>query len=208
MNKEKFKHENLQHGFYKGVGKYDIPQLIGSSRNTAPELVGFNYAKTTKNKHTKGVHFFLDDYQFVRLWNRPLEYIELLKQFDFVLSPDFSLYNDFPVAIQIYNHYRKHWLSALWEENGIEVIPTISWSDEKSFDWCFDGEPKESTVAVSAIGTQKDGEAKEAFLLGFNEMKHRLNPKTIVFYGNIPKECAGENVISVSSFQDELRNRI
>lgn len=208
MYLEKEKYENLQHGFFDGVGKYDVPQLTGSLRNTVPELIGFNSAKKAKDKRSKGVHFFLDDYQFTRLWNRPLDYLPLIKQFDVVLSPDFSLYSDFPLAMQIYNHYRKHWLAAFWEHNGIEVIPTIGWSDKRSFDWCFDGEPKESTVAVSAIGTQKDGKAKEAFLLGFNEMKRRLYPKTIVFYGNIPKECVGENVISVSSFQDELRNRI
>ena len=208
MYLEKERYENLQHGIFEGVGKYDIPQLIGSSRNTVPELIGFNYAKTAKDKQAKGVHFFLDDYQFTRLWNRPLFYLDLLKEFNVVLSPDFSLYSDFPLAMQIYNHYRKHWLAALWEHNGIEVIPTICWSDKRSFDWCFDGEPKESTVAVSAIGTQKSREAKEAFLLGFNEMKSRLNPKSIVFYGNIPSECAGDNVIPVRSFQDELRKRV
>ena len=148
-NKQRF--ENLQHGFYVGAGKYNIPQLIGSKRMTFPELIGFNYAKSAKVRSEKGLHFFLDDYQFLRLWNNPTAYLELIKQFQCVLTPDFSLYADFPVAMQIYNHYRKHWLGSYWEENGIEVIPTICWSDEKSFDWCFDGEhykSKNPDVAV------------------------------------------------------------
>lgn len=81
-----------------------------------------------------GIHFFLDDYQFMRLWNNPERYIDLLKKFNCVLSPDFSLYADYPTALQIYNHYRKHWLAACWQMYGIEVIPTICWSNEKSFE--------------------------------------------------------------------------
>lgn len=78
-----------------------------------------------------GVHFFLDDYQFQRLWNTPDRYIESLQKFSCVLSPDFSLYTDYPTALQIYNHYRKHWIGAYLQLYGIEVIPTICWSDEK-----------------------------------------------------------------------------
>ena len=47
-----------------------------------------------------------------------------------------------PFAMQIYNQYRKHWLAAYWQLNGITVYPTISWSDENSYEWCFDGEPR------------------------------------------------------------------
>ena len=166
--------------------------------------MGFNYAKSVKGKSNKGVHFFLDDYQFVRLWNRPADYLSILKQFDFVLTPDFSLYNDFPVAMQIYNHYRKHWLGAFWEDNGIEVIPTICWSDDKSFNWCFDGEPVGGTVAVSSIGTQNSEQAKQAFMRGYNEMINRLTPDTIIFYGNVPDECRG-NIIRIRPFSDKFK---
>lgn len=150
-----------------------------------------------------GIHFFLDDYQFMRLWNNPERYVDLLKKFNCVLSPDFSLYADYPTALQIYNHYRKHWLAAYWQMYGIEVIPTICWSDEKSFEWCFDGEPKHSTVAVSSIGTQNNKTAKELFLKGYNEMMKHLQPEAIIFYGKAPDECAG-NIINIKSFQEKF----
>lgn len=207
MYSKKQIYQNLQNGVFLGAGKYDIPQLTGSDRTGIPEIVGFNYAKTLKDKSDKGVHFFLDDYQFARLWNNPAAYMQLLKQFDVVFTPDFSLYSDFPVAMQIYNHYRKHWLGAYWESNGIEVIPTICWSDERSFDWCFDGEPVGGTVAVSSVGTQNNKEAKAAFILGYNAMLDRLKPKTIIFYGNVPEECEG-NIIRIASFQDNLKKRV
>lgn len=53
-----------------------------------------------------GIHFFTQDYQFQRVWMKPDTYMPLLKKAACVLSPDFSLYTDMPVAMQIYNHYR------------------------------------------------------------------------------------------------------
>ena len=96
--------------------------------------------------------------------------------------------------MQIYNHYRKHW--AFWEENGVEVIPTVCWSDEKSFEWCFDGEPVGGTVAVSSVGMQNSKTAKAAFLTGYEAMCDRLRSEAILFYGNVPEECKG-NIMRV-----------
>lgn len=38
------------------------------------EWIGFNYAASTARRAGKGVHFFLDDYQFERVWNNPDRY--------------------------------------------------------------------------------------------------------------------------------------
>lgn len=204
MYESKSRYENLQYSQFEGAGKYNIPQIKGSNRTDIAELIGFNYAKTAKSTSGKGLHFFLDDYQFQRLWNNPPQYVSPLKRFDFVLSPDFSLYTDFPAAMQIYNHYRKHWLAAYWESFGIEVIPTIGWSAEDSFEWCFDGEPTGGTVAVSSVGTQNSSHAKKLFLDGYNEMINRLSPETIIFYGSVPEECRG-NIIKIKPFQEKFK---
>lgn len=143
----------------------------------------------------------------MRLWSDPDTYIELLRKFKCVCTPDFSTYADFPKAIQIYNHYRKHWLGAYWQMFGIDVIPTISWSDESSFEWCFDGEPIGGTVAVSSVGTQMNENSRRLFMAGYNEMMKRLNPSAIVFYGSVPEGCTG-NIINITSFQEDLKKRI
>lgn len=88
--------------------------------------------------------------------------------------------------------------------HGIKVIPTISWSDESSFEWCFDGEPVGGTVAISSVGTQNNKTAKELFLNGYNEMMKRLEPETVIFYGTIPQECYG-NIVRVKAFQEKFR---
>ena len=51
---------------------------------------------------------------------------------------------------------------------GMTVYPTISWSDKKSYDWCFDGEPVGGIVAVSSVGTQNNKEANRTLLKSSN----------------------------------------
>lgn len=203
MIPEKQRYENLEKFTPDVVGRYDIP-VIKADKVYFSGFIGFNYAATAKDRAEKAVHFFLDDYQFFRVWNRPRDYINTLSQFACVLSPDFSLYTDFPVAMQIYNHYRKHWLGAYWQSFGIKVIPTICWSDERSFEWCFDGEPAGGVVAVSSVGTQNSRAAKAAFLRGYEAMCERLCPSKIIFYSSVPDECRG-NIIHIKSFQDKFR---
>lgn len=194
-------YENIQRMKFDGVGEYGIPEIELTQFDCA-DFIGFNYAKGAREPENKAVHFFLDDYQFNRVWNDPDRYIDLFRRFRYVLTPDFSLYTDFPKALQIYNHYRKHWLGAYWQLNGINVIPTVCWSDKESFEWCFDGEPAHSVVAVSSVGTQRSKGTKQKFLDGYFEMVDRLQPTQIIFYGNVPEECKG-NIVRVKQFTDK-----
>jgi hypothetical protein len=201
MYKSQRNYENAQRAIYNGTGEYQIPE-IEPVQYEGCDWIGFNYASTAKDREKKGVHFFLDDYQFIRLWTDPDRYIGMLQQFSYVMSPDFSMYTDFPKALQIYNHYRKHWLAAYWQEHGIRVIPTICWSDKDSFEWCFDGEPTHSVVAISSVGTQNSKERKRKFLDGYFEMVDRLQPTQIIFYGSVPEECKG-NIVRVKALSEK-----
>lgn len=192
--------ENQEKAIFDGVGMYDIP-MIEPEEYHHVEWIGFNSARTTQKRTGKGVHFFLDDYQFTRIWKYPNQYVEMLKQFDFVMSPDFSTYTDFPNVLNIYNHFRKHWIGAYLQSQGVHVIPTISWSTPDSFDWCFDGEPHESTVAVSSVGC---ADVLDDFIAGYYKMVERLNPSTIIFYGKVPEQCKG-NIVHVKAFTDKWK---
>lgn len=198
--------ENTDEIIFPGVGEYDIPE-IEPERFEPCEFISFNYAKTAKDRKSKGVHFFIDDYQFERVWRSWKRYGEMLSEFSAVMTPDFSTYTDYPKAMQIYNHYKKHFIGAYLQMLGVKVYPTISWSDKDSFSWCFDGEPVGGAVAVSSVGTQRDKQAKTLFLDGYNAMIDRLKPETIIFYGDIPKECMG-NIVRIKPFQDKFKEAL
>ena len=163
------------------VGKYNIPVLKGSEVIPAG-LQGFNYMMS-KPDYSKGVHFYLDDYQFERMRVRPTQYIKKLLDFPCVLSPDFSLYLDMPIAMQIWNVYRSRFLGQMMESAGIEVIPTVSWSTSESYAFCFDGLPKNSVLSISTIGVKRNKEALKLFQQGISEMIKQLMPQCILCYG-------------------------
>lgn len=195
--------ENFNKYCFDGIGEYDIPEIEPCNIYPAGEFIPFNYALTAKDREGKIVHCFVDDYQFVRVWNTPGRYVPKLAEFAAVCAPDFSTYIDMPRAMQIYNHYRKHWVAAYWQMHDMVVYPTISWSDEDSYSWCFDGEPHGGVVAVSSVGTQNNSESKRLFLRGWDEMLKRLDPSWIIFYGQVPIECDW-NIIRVRPHYDDI----
>lgn len=162
-------------GMPKIKGCLDVPEKlipfnIAMSRHEGEDLDAF-------------VHFFIDDYQFERLWNAPQKYLSLLKKFKGVLSPDFSLYMDMPYPMQMFNEYRKRALQNYWERNGINVIPTLAWSDRNSYDFCFSGIPINQTVAMSTVGIKRNEKRKEIFIAGVKNALLRTCPKRIILYG-------------------------
>lgn len=156
--------------------------IIKNDNYIPKDLIGFNYAKTSEEKNV-GLHFFIDDYQFERLWNAPEKYIDVLMDYDCILSPDFSLYMDMPMPTKIWNVYRSRQIGAYYQSQGIKVIPTISWAESDTYEFCFQGIPKGSVVAVSTIGVKQDQEALQIWEDGMREMISRIEPSTILVYG-------------------------
>lgn len=174
---------NCEKEVFPGTGTYEFPTLSPVDADLGMELIGFNYVLNEKNPERKIVHFYLDDYQFERVWSLPERYIPVLARFGAVLTPDFSMYTDFPVAVQMFNHYRKQWCGAFWQRHGLKVIPTIGWSDERSYDWCFDGIPHNAPVSISTIGGHKDPEVRKLWLKGYYKALEVLQPSEILLVG-------------------------
>lgn len=162
-------------------GKYQMP-IIEKDNVIPKELIGFNYAKTYDNKNV-GIHFYLDDYQFERIWNNPQEYVELLGDYKCILSPDFSLYMDMPYSMKIWNVYRSRLIGQYYQRCGIKVIPTIQWAEKETFEFCFDGIQEGSIVSVSTIGVKRSQEATQVWKDGMDAMIERIKPSTILVYG-------------------------
>lgn len=162
-------------------GFYQMP-VIEPVLYTPKDLIGFNYALTATDK-SSGVHFYVDDYQFERVWNQPQIYIDKLSEFDCILTPDFSLYTEMPMAMKIWNTYRSRLIGQMAQRMGLTVIPTVSWCEEATFDFCFDGLPKKATLSISTIGIKEDAYNFGLWKDGVDEMLKRLKPKTLLVYG-------------------------
>lgn len=196
---------NLAKGQFPGEGKYDIPILDPVTElRPIDEWIGFNYVLSDNAPERKAVHFFVDDYQFERLWNNPEKYLEKLKRYAAVATPDFSPYGDMPNVLQIYNHYRKHWVGKWLQENGVTVIPTIRKStDPRSDEWYLDGEPHNGIVLISSMWTGND-EIKDIFNLEYHRMRERLRPSKVLIYGKPLEDFDyGKHVEFIKSFTEK-----
>lgn len=203
--------ENFEHGFNpEYCGLFDIP-MMDATHTTGNQFLRFCDYPECVAPENYIAHFYYDDFKFIKAWRQPDAYVEPLKRFKAVVAPDFSLYTDFPVALQILSCYRRQWIGAYWQSLGIDVIPDIVWGEEESYWFCFDGIPKNSTVAVSSVGVKRDrlwnGEADDLFRKGYNEMMNRLEPETVLFYGDMIEGLDG-NIIRIPSFYAQRRQML
>jgi hypothetical protein len=175
---------------------FGIPDVLPEKTITIEKIKPFNFLLSSKIQDF-GIHFFIHDYQFERLWLNPQRYINKLKRCDFVCSPDFSLYTDMPYSLQIYNTYRSRCLQRFWQEKGIKTITTISWSDYKSFDFCFLGVPLNQPVIISSMSANN-----YFFIIGLNEMIKKIQPSQIYCYG---KEFKNDhNIIFIKPYFEDI----
>ncbi len=159
-------------------------------------------------KENSLVSTFVDDYYLERFWNDPLKYVDRMKAVAGVMTPDFSLYLDLPRPLLQYNVYRNRFVGSVWQRHGVNVIPTISWTDESSFDFCFEGVTHGSIVAVSNTGCKTE-EQKAFFDAGFEEMKARINPKQILFqcHKRLRPLYLADNVVFLDSYFEKRRKQ-
>ena len=153
------------------------------------KFLSFVDAKKDDNENKdKTIHFFTYDWKFEKVYQNADEELEKLKQYYAVLSPDFSIFTNMPLALQIESIFKNRWCGAYWQSKGLKVIPTVSWGDERSFHFCFDGIEEGSIVAVSTYYREN---CEEEFMLGYNEMLKRIKPSMVLCYDEPFKEMQG-----------------
>lgn len=182
---------------FKGEGKYEIPLVKKQTLDLSHDVMLISYSDIKKNDNEnnrqKGVHFFVDDYRFEGIYDHPEKSLERLAQYKFLCTPDFSLYYEMQLWRQIESTGKNRWIGAYWQSKGFIVYPTISWSGSRSFDYCFDGVEKGSTVAIGMVGAKRDN--KRNFLLGYNEMLKRIEPEHIICFGQPFEEMKGDLIV-------------
>ena len=170
---------------YPAHNEWGIPHLAQAPLSCIPDWLApyRTRIRSDQDPSDGGVHFFMDDYRFESVWRRPKQTVSAIQKWEVALTPDFSLYYDCPLIMQLWNTYRSRWVGCWWAEHGVQVIPTVSWGLSESYAFCFLGLPERSVLAVSTVGTRNDPSAKIPFLAGFKEMLQGLKPTAVLCYG-------------------------
>ncbi len=184
----------LRNGF-ETAGRFGFPiirkqplslegiELIACSDTSAHDTMNLN----------KGVHFMVDDYRFESTYNHPKRTLERYKKYRFLLTPDFSLYAEMDPWRQIQSIGKSRWVGAFWQSQGCTVIPTVSWAQPSSFQFCFEGIEKHCVVAVGMIGCKHE---RLGFMRGYNAMIEAIEPEAVICFGAPFPEMQG-NIIEV-----------
>ena len=201
--------ENQERQQFPADNYWGIPTIY-PTQTTGTQMLRFMDWNEIDDPENYIACFYYDDFKFMQAWRNPDRYVEKLRKFKAVTSPDFSLYTDFPRSLQLLSCYRRQWVGAYWQMLGLDVIPDVVWGDEESFEYCFLGLPIGGTVAVSTVGVKADPEwsgEDGLFLKGYREMVKRLEPTTVLFYGDMIDGCEG-NIIRCPSYYEQKRNML
>ena len=88
----------------------------------------------------------------------------------------------------IWNLYRNRLLVQMMQDYGLTVIPNIMWGNEETFEFCFDGLPKNSVLAVETNGNNRAKEDIELFGKAMTWAIEQLEPTHLLLYGSTPKQ--------------------
>lgn len=178
---------------------FGLPCLKGYIPSAVSKPLPFHEARAMwrKGKPLRGyfVHFYIEDEKFECVRNIPEKYLEMLKSADFIISPDFSTYRNYPFAVLLKNAFDNILLGAYYERMGVKVVANTIWSTPLFYDILFSGQPIKGAICVSSNSLNlRDKKGIKHWLHGYKEAIKRLNPVLVIRLGKIiPGE---ENIYS------------
>lgn len=135
------------------------------------------------------VHFYVDDQKFdgvfSGIWQRPKRAMKILEHFDGIVTPDYSICQDFPKPIKLFNVYRMrafgHWAAL----RNLQVVNNVRWGGAETWEYCNAGVPEGSPIFIGAVASGlKKGSNRPLFDVGFVESVNCLRPSVVYFYGS------------------------
>lgn len=190
--------------------KYDIPYIKKSNidisnLNNGKWLINIESASINdKNAKNKVVHFFKFDNVLERYYNQPYKTLEKVSGYYAVCTFDFSMHPKMKMAQIINATFKNRW-SGMWlQYNGfLNVIPTVGWVDEDTYDICFSGIEDGTVLIISTLGVCNE-ECKPLFIKGYKEMRRRFPNSKIICLGN--KIDGMDNDICYVSYKNSFGN--
>ena len=193
------------------TGKYEFPVLSPQQIIPSSMPLPVNYMMSDSSISSHWYHCFVSDKMFERFWHGFWKYGSYFHAASGFISTDYSIYRDMPEEIQIRNCYRNRVMAYAMQKLNPNIIPTAGFGGENTWDWCFDGLPRHSSIAITTNGTLSDPEARRLFIGGIDALVHVLDPYALIVCGNYPNwlNCKYPNVkiVPILNFSQMRRLR-
>lgn len=185
----------------------DIPLCPTTATKIPEKLIGYDEAKRIHKKMMRAgkkdyhinafIHFYIDDSKFdgkkSSFWLYPERVLEIITHFDGMITPDPSTYADFPDPLKRFNYYRMNAFGFWIASKGYSVISNVRWNTPDTWDYCFDGNPKNSMLCIGTVASSLKYKANyDMFAAGLFKMVNVLSPHTILIYGSSNYPCFEE----------------
>ncbi len=194
---EGFRVSLIETAFFDGM--FEIPHIDAPKEIIIPSgMVPFSIRERSKDK-SDFVCFYEYDIKFRDILTHTENYVEELREYPGIISPDCSLYIDAPLCVQIADIYLNRAVGYFLSQQGIYVIPNIRWGDERTYTTelfsekvAFQGVDKHSIVSIGTYGQIRTAESKRYFREGLQEMLKELEPEVVLVYGSMPNAIFGD----------------
>ena len=153
--------------------------------NYIKSLYFVRYRNRLEGSKDSVLHFYTQDYRFNSIWTFPSRYVSMFKSFYSIISPDFSIYENFPYPVQLYNLYRIRMIDCYYINRGVKVIPNISFSS-KLLD-CFLFGIDVNTVSVRGTSINSDSYVLRLYSIAL-ELMYNKGINNIIVYGRLPED--------------------
>lgn len=190
------------------VGKYRMPQLQ-PTQSIPHDVIGYNERKGIKNPEEHWVDFFIDDVLFESFWNHPEMSFSNLRKYEGIITTDYSMLPELLPGQNIWNCTRNRVMAYYLQSKDFDVIPVASWCTQDDFEWCFDGLPDNSSIAISTNGCMSSPYSKKLFLSGVKELQMQKKPAHLIVCGRKVAELEKyDNIYYYPCFSQRWKERV
>lgn len=166
--------------------KTQVPIIDGYEvvKKLPERIIAFHEAMSVSQTDLDAiVHFYISDDLFMRLFRNPDRYVQKLRQYKYVISPDMSQYIEMPHYLRFHNNCQNKAMAQYLQRQGVSIIANVTWSLPDSYEYCFAGIPKGTTIAINSNGVNASTDSKYLWYRGYEEALRQLRPTRIIRYG-------------------------
>ncbi|MCQ2799705.1 MAG: DUF4417 domain-containing protein [Bacilli bacterium] len=180
------------------TGFYQVPAIEKITIEKPDELILWSRRNKCLNKKKCGLVF----YEFDNLFDgctgiyMTLKYgsskeiarlISELKQFMFVVCPDYSVYGNFPNYKQIDALSRSREVGYILSTYGIPVVVNYRATYKWTYELALSGMKKHQIVAIGTLGALQDKESRRLLKDSVDALVQTIEPCVIIVYGKAPE---------------------
>lgn len=128
---------------------------------------------------SENIHCYTEDYRFEIAWRKPELTLKRVLQLNFVISPDFTVYQNAPETVNRWQLYRSLAVFSYWQNMGVKVIPSVNWVSPSQIQKDQDLYPDFTIISVRCPGK----EYLHNWYAGAEKIRTMINPQIVLHFG-------------------------